>query len=69
MRAKFVNNFNKTDRVKEREIFQRYSDTSKAKKIINFNAKVKLTNGLRKLYSFGKFQDTWSVNDEKYFID
>ena len=69
MKAKFVNNFNKTDRVKEREIFQRYSDTSLAKKIINFNAKVKLTNGLKKLYTFGKFQDTWSVNDEKYFVD
>ena len=69
MRAKFVNNFKKTDRAKEREIFQRYSDTSLAKKIINFKAKIKLIYGLKKLYSYGKFQDTWSVNDEKYFID
>ena len=69
MRAKFVNNFKKTDRAKDREIFQRYSDTSLAKKIINFKAKIKLIYGLKKLYSYGKFQDTWSVNDEKYFID
>ena len=69
MKAKFVNNFKKTDRSKNREIYERYCDTTFAKKIINFKAKVKLTEGLKKLNSYGNFQNTWSVNDEKYFID
>ena len=69
MKAKFVNDFKKTDRSKNREIYERYCDTTFAKKIINFKAKVKLTEGLKKLNSYGNFQNTWSVNDEKYFID
>tara|TARA_B000000475_G_C15978749_1_gene440124 strand:+ start:1266 stop:1475 length:210 start_codon:yes stop_codon:yes gene_type:complete len=69
MKAKFVNNFNKTDRSKKREIYERYSDTTFATKILNFKAKVKLAKGLKKLNSHGNFKHTWSVNDEKYFID
>ena len=69
MKVKFVNNFQKTDRSKNREIFERYSDTTLAKKIINFEAKVKLSGGLKKLNSYGNFRHTWSVNDEKYFVD
>ena len=69
MKAKYVKNFKKTDRSKSREIYERYSDTTFAKKILNFKAKIKLADGLKKLNTYGKFKNNWSVNDEKYFID
>tara|TARA_B100000900_G_scaffold400117_1_gene403411 strand:+ start:1885 stop:2886 length:1002 start_codon:yes stop_codon:yes gene_type:complete len=69
MKVKLLNSFIKSDRSKSREIQQRYCDTTYAKKIISFDAKVKLETGLKKLYLYGKFNDTWSLNNEKYLID
>ena len=46
----FKKNFSGSDRNKNREIFYRYSDCSKFKKIINWKPQVSLKTGMKKVY-------------------
>ncbi|MBI2125422.1 NAD-dependent epimerase/dehydratase family protein [Candidatus Woesearchaeota archaeon] len=46
--------FENSDRTKEREIFKRVPDTSKAKDILGFEAKVGLEEGIRRMIEYRK---------------
>ena len=46
----YKKNFKGSDRKKDREIFNRYCDSSKIKKIIDWKPKIKVDQGIRKIY-------------------
>ena len=63
------NSFNKTDRISEREIHQRYCDTSLAEELIGYIPKVGLEEGIRKIVDNGVFQKNWQTSEKKYLLD
>ena len=63
------NSFNKTDRISEREIHQRYCDTSLAEELIGYIPKVGLEEGIRKIIDNGVFQKNWQTSEKKYLLD
>ena len=63
------NTFDDTDRDKNREIFQRYCDTSLAKSLIGYEPKVSLDEGIHKILDIGVFQSTWPSSEKNYLID
>ena len=63
------NSFENADRDDKREIYQRYCDTSLAKKLINYESKISLEEGIKKILKLGIFQSTWSSSEKDYLID
>lgn len=61
--------FSNTDRVKEREIYNRYCDTSKAENILGFKPKISLLDGIKKVIETGIIQPKWATSDLDYTID
>ena len=55
----FSRNFNKGDRKKEREIFQRVCDIKKIKKELNYDPKINLSDGLKKVLEQKKIYKNW----------
>ena len=63
---KFIKNFDNTDRKQEREIFKRFCDSSKAKKLLNWEAEVSLEEGVKNILKSGKIFDRWeNLYDEQ----
>ena len=61
--------FHSTDRTKDREINNRYCDTSKAKQLLNYTPKVSLADGIKKVIEHGILYPNWLTTDEYYTID
>ena len=55
----FSRNFNEGDRKKEREIFQRVCDIKKIKKELNYDPKINLSDGLKKVLKQKKIYKNW----------
>ena len=70
IKPKFLKEFNKADRKKDREINKRYCSTLLAKKLINFQPKVSLSNGVRKIFQHGVPNNDWRLGKKvKYSLD
>ena len=63
------NNFSDSDRDSRREIYQRYCDTSYAKLLIDYNSKITLDEGIKKIIEIGAFQSSWVTSEKDYLID
>lgn len=61
--------FENTDRSKEREIFERFCDTSKAEKLLGFSPKVSLEEGIQKVMDAGPLAPKWETSDFEYTVD
>lgn len=66
---KMQQEFHKTDRTKEREIFVRYCDTSKAKNILGYVPRVSVEEGIKKVMKYGVIFPKWATTDYSYTID
>ena len=55
----YAKNFQKTDRIKEREIFERYCDSSKAQKLLNWSPTISIDEGLKNVINEGHIYDGW----------
>ena len=63
---KFIKSFDNADRNQEREIFERFCDSSKAKKLLNWEAEVSLEEGVKNILKSGKIFDRWeNLYDEQ----
>ena len=63
---RFIKNFDNADRKQEREIFKRFCDSSKAKKLLNWEAEVSLEEGVKNILKSGKIFDRWeNLYDEQ----
>ncbi len=52
-------NFDNTDRHQSREIYERYCDASKLKRLLGFTCKTSLEDGVRRVMLSGKIFDRW----------
>ncbi len=63
---KLLDNFENTDRNEEREIYERYCDSSKAKKLLNWDVSYSLEEGVKTIIKDGNIFDRWeNFNDEQ----
>lgn len=70
IKPKFLKEFNNADRKKDREINKRYCSTLLAKKLINFEPKISLSNGIKKIFQNGVPNNDWGLGNEiKYSLD
>ena len=69
IRPRYERQFNNADRGKEREIFNRYCDTSRAEKILNFFPRVSLEQGIENVIKEGILFPKWASTDFYYTID
>ena len=69
LEPKYEKNFFNTDRSKEREIYERFCSTSKAKKILNFQPRVTLREGIKKVMEHGVIFPKWGTTDLIYTLD
>jgi UDP-glucose 4-epimerase len=63
------NNFEGTDRGADREIYSRWCNTEKAKKLINYEPKTSLEDGIREVIESGTIEPAWPTTDRDYSID
>jgi len=66
---KYQKKFINTDRSEDREVFTRYCDTKKARKILDFIPKVSLEEGIKKVIEHGVIFPKWATTDLAYTID
>lgn len=69
LRPKYQKEFSLTDRTREREIFQRFCNTTKAERLINFAPKVSLEEGIGRVMKQGMIFPRWESTDLHYIID
>jgi UDP-glucose 4-epimerase len=55
----YLEDFNNSDREKSREIFERYCDASKLKKLLGWECLVSVEDGIRRVMKSGKIFDRW----------
>jgi UDP-glucose 4-epimerase len=55
----------KSDRTEKREIKKRIPDISKAKRVLGYEPKVSLSEGVLRIMQYGKIKETWSNPREK----
>ena len=66
LKPKLLDNFVDTDRSEDREIFERFCDSSKAKKLLNWDVNVSLEDGVKKIIDKGEIFDRWeNLYDEQ----
>jgi len=63
------NNFEDADRNENREIYRRYCSTDKAKKLIDYEPKITLEEGIKKIIEVGVLQPKWATSEKDYTID
>lgn len=61
--------FQNTDRTREREIFNRFCDTTKVRNMLGFNPKVSLEEGIRMVLEYGSLSPKWETTDLVYTLD
>jgi len=69
IKPRYEKSFVKTDRLMEREIFERFCDTSKAERILKFKPKVSLEKGIKKISEYGIIYPKWETTDLVYTLD
>jgi UDP-glucose 4-epimerase len=69
IRPKYEEQFKNADRVKEREIFERFCDTSKAERILNYSPQVPLEKGIANVIKEGVLFPKWASTDLYYTLD
>ena len=69
LEIKIKNNFVNTDRDENREIYQRYCSTEKAKTVIGYEPQISLKEGIRKIIKIGVLQPKWATSERQYTID
>ncbi|MBC8551684.1 MAG: SDR family NAD(P)-dependent oxidoreductase [Candidatus Brocadiales bacterium] len=68
LKVKVKNSFEGTDRSEKREIYQRYCSTEKAKRLINYEPKVSIIDGIKKVIETGVPQPVWATSEREYKI-
>jgi len=66
---KYQKEFINTDRSYEREVFKRYCNAKKARKILGFVPKVSLEEGIKNVIEHGVIFPKWATTDLIYTID
>lgn len=66
---KIIENFKETDRDVHREIYKRYCDTSLAKEIINYEPRVSLKEGIKRVVKVGIPNVSWAASERVYTLD
>jgi len=66
---KYQKQFGKTDRSKDREVYERYCDTSQAERLLQFSAKVGLEEGIQRVIDSGLLDPKWLTTDMYYALD
>ncbi|OGW56943.1 MAG: hypothetical protein A3D21_05145 [Nitrospirae bacterium RIFCSPHIGHO2_02_FULL_42_12] len=66
---RFQPQFKNTDRLQEREVFQRFCDTTKARLILGYEPKVSIEDGISNVLKFGTIYPKWESTDFDYTID
>ncbi len=61
--------FRNTDRLRDREVFERVCDTSKIRELTGFIPKVSLEEGIKKVATYGVIYPKWETTDLDYTID
>lgn len=61
--------FLESDRNINREIYQRYCDTSLALKLINYMPKVSLEDGIKKIIETNIYRKTWQSFEKEYLLE
>lgn len=69
IKPQYQTQFINTDRSREREVFERFCDTSKARKILNFIPKVPIDEGIKKVLEHGVILPKWETTDLTYILD
>lgn len=69
IRPKYEKQFKNADRAIEREIFERFCDTSKAEKILDFSPRISLKKGIENVIKEGILFPKWASTDLYYTID
>jgi len=69
IRPKYQKKFINTDRSEDREVFTRYCDAKKARKILGYVPKVSLEEGIKKVIKHGIISPKWATTDLIYTID
>ena len=55
----YAKNFQKTDRLEEREIFERFCDSTKSKNLLNWSPTISIDEGLKSVIKEGYIYDGW----------
>jgi len=66
---RYEKEFQNTDRLQGREVFERFCDTTKAHSLLNFVPRVSLGDGIRKVLEYGVIHPRWETTDIDYTID
>lgn len=61
--------FGRTDRRREREVFERFCEPAKAKELLGFSPKVTLEEGIKKIIEHGIIRPKWATSDIEYTLD
>lgn len=61
--------FDNTDRSKDREIFTRFCDTTKASEMLGFKPEITIREGLERVKAHGLIQPKWATTDYDYTLD
>ena len=61
--------FTNTDRLLEREVFNRFCDTKKAREMLGFVPKIPLEEGIEKILEYGTISPKWKTTDLDYTIN
>jgi UDP-glucose 4-epimerase len=69
LKVEIKNSFEETDRSQNREIFQRFCDTSKAHELIQYESTFTLDKGIKEIMEVGSFHSTWNTSEKNYLID
>ena len=66
LEPEYRKNFKNTDRSRDREIFERFCDSSKAQKLLEWKPEVSIKKGIRKIMDKGVIFDRWeNLYDEQ----
>lgn len=64
LKPEMVEEFRHTDRTREREVFERYCTAQKAKKRLNWEARVSLAEGIRCVFEKGILFERWPDSND-----
>lgn len=62
-------NFDNTDRVSDREINNRFCDTTLAKSLINYKSSTSLKSGIKAVIDSDSISPSWMTKEKDYLID
>jgi UDP-glucose 4-epimerase len=69
LKINIKNDFKETDRSGDREIYQRYCSTEKAKHLLGYDPKISLEEGINKVIKAGILLPKWATSERDYTLD